>query len=586
MAEISVNRRSVSQISVIEDPQLAYNRIFINTVGHDTTTLSPLWNKNFHMNGTTGSFEFTNSEHSTQGALFLSKGATNAYAASDSSPQSLTQYEYWHVSLDPINYPPKPAFATLGGQNLFNTAGNAQQASTNFTTTQYYYVYSRDIAESSALVGTTSTDRPTKYFYEDATNNNIYGIQDNSSGVTAIRRVNNYSVGGTSNQALSLTNNKIFFIGVDAFNFTYWIAVNDGTSNNYTVYKYHPTTFAQTTIFSNLNRGLAWNYLRGYPSNVYYTNNNTRRVFYSAHFDATYQLAPIRLIFDTSAGNVWANNCTVTYPGANNYNTYSSLYSTLSSGPTGVETGSNANPWFFKGHQFLASDGERYITFIMTDRNATTGSGPGRWNTVPKRTMLSYKILPGTGATLAAANDDVLQFHSSFAFSTLNDVPKTYLPISANGDFLCIPKTQGTDFLSFNPTSNVGWTRTSTYPVEMRSVGLDQTNRLWGIAYDKNFGSIHVLSPSVPINIVLTMAANTYSYNASNIYTSATLSAYNSLNARMAATVSLSIDGSSMVFQSSNTTSNTITTSASGDVTIPIVITGGGINNIIINSAI
>jgi hypothetical protein len=108
---------------------------------------------------------------------------------------------------------------------------------------------------------------------------------------------------------------------------------------------------------------------------------------------------------------------------------------------------------------------------------------------------------------------------------------------------------------------------------------MDSTNRIWGYAMDKNNGSIHVVTPSLSVNVVVTMAASNYTYTGTIINTSATLNAYDFSGSRIAANVSLTIDGSTMTF-ADGTKQKNILTSSSGDTSVSLQIYGGGVNNI------
>ena len=110
-------------------------------------------------------------------------------------------------------------------------------------------------------------------------------------------------------------------------------------------------------------------------------------------------------------------------------------------------------------------------------------------------------------------------------------------------------------------------------------MGLDSTNRLWGVFGDKSSGSVHTITPSAPVTLSLVMAANSYTYTGTNITTSAVLNAYDSGGSRYSANVSLTIDGTTMTFDDASK-SKSFQTSISADTTVNLIISGGGINNI------
>jgi hypothetical protein len=255
----------------------------------------------------------------------------------------------------------------------------------------------------------------------------------------------------------------------------------------------------------------------------------------------------------------------MTYQGANTYGTYSAMYTTEAN-----QTFNNM-PWHQKGYQFTV-DGVNYITFWLTDKYAHTGSGPSRWSTAAKRTMMTYTIGAGTG-------DDVLTYHSSYTFPTINDIPRDFMPINTAGTQMMVPVTLQMKFFSFN--SSTGWAPTGTYPYEFRSIGLDQTNRIWGYSREKGNTVLHMITPTIPVTINVVMASSSFTFTGSNISTSCTVDAYGSDGLRISTAVNLAIDGNTMIFTTNSTKNITITTSASASTVVNLTITGGGVNNII-----
>ena len=130
-------------------------------------------------------------------------------------------------------------------------------------------------------------------------------------------------------------------------------------------------------------------------------------------------------------------------------------------------------------------------------------------------------------------------------------------------------------------TNATGWTQTTIIPIKFASVGLDNLGRLWALeAGDNTYGAIHTLTQTAPITVAVTSTATAYNYVGTQVLSNVTVNAYGVDGLRKAVSVRLVIDGTSMTFSGSNLTT-TVTTSASTDTSVPIVITGAGINNII-----
>ena len=112
MAEIHIKRVSAGHVIIVEDPVLANNRLFITTIGHDTTTLAPLFQKQWMF---TQSDNYNLSyEDQNYGELILEKGMVSCWSSSDTSqPHDNLWMGYYHSTLDWNYFPSKPGWKTL-----------------------------------------------------------------------------------------------------------------------------------------------------------------------------------------------------------------------------------------------------------------------------------------------------------------------------------------------------------------------------------------------------------------------------------------------------------------------------------------
>ena len=572
MAEIHVKKLPSGYVTLVEDPALANNRMFISTIGHDTTTLAPLFQKNW-------SFNFSDAFNTSYGddnwgEMWLEKGFVNCWSNSDNSLFDTLWMGYYHAALDWSFFPAKPAWKTINGKIIlirrYTIPANAGEVGTG-QGMQYLYP-SLDITAGSGASMTNTGYYPNYYIYEDVSNQRIWGMEQGCSNGSYIIRQDTYETTLGTGSRITPPNNAQsiqFFLGVDDLGFLTFVGVQDATSavyySQYTFWRVNPTTFATTTIISQSYRSnTSRQSPRSWPSNIRRASS-TRRVLYSCHYDTNSVLAPIRYVWNPADGSVTATNCTMTYQGANTYATYSTMYTT-----EGVQTWNNM-PWHMKGYQFTV-DGVNYITFWLTDKMAYTGNGTNRWSTAQKRTMMTYTIGAGTG-------DDVLTYHSSYTFPTVNDIPREFMPINAAGTQMMVPVTLQMKFFSFN--TSTGWAPTGTYPYEFRGIGLDQTNRIWGLSREKGTAVLHMITPTIPVTINVVMASSSFTFTGSNISTSCTVDAYGSDGLRLSTSVNLAIDGNTMIFTVNSTKNLTITTSASASTVVNLTITGGGVNNII-----
>jgi hypothetical protein len=252
---------------------------------------------------------------------------------------------------------------------------------------------------------------------------------------------------------------------------------------------------------------------------------------------------------------------------------------THTSTPAGADTNSYVDTYWHKPHQFI-SNGNTYITFFMADQFATGNNtvqgnqvGSQRWNTPARRTVLTFQAHTGV-------NDQQLSYHSSFTFPTWADIPKNYMPINANGTLMIVPQSGKTSFLRWIDTANTGWNVSGTYNTEFRSLGLDSTNRIWGVAMDKNNGNIHIIANTIPVNVAVVMANTNFTYTGATLNTTAAVNAYDYSGNRLTANVTLTIDGGTMTFAQNGSRSFTMTTSNTADTVVNLNISGGGLNNI------
>ena len=572
MAEIHVKKLPNGYVTLVEDPVLANNRLFISTQGHDTTTLAPLFQKNWSFNFN-DQFQ-TSYADEQRGEIILEKGVITCWADNESGGWDNLWMSYYHATLDWNYFPAKPGWKTINGKVLisrrYTIPGFGSEIGSG--TTGHLLYSSTDMTAGAGAITQTTTYAPNYYVYEDVSNQRIWGTWQGASAGGYINVTQTYEtqLGSGTNVTPSNNDKSVqFFLGVDDQGFLHYVSVQDGTSttyySQYTFYKINPTSYAVTQIINQSYRSNTSRVCpRSWPSNIRRASS-TRRVIYSCHYDASSNLAPIRYVWNPADGSVTATNCTMTYSGANTYGTYSAMYTTEAN-----QTYNNMS-WHQKGYQFTV-DGVNYITFWLTDKYAHAGSGSSRWSTSLKRTMMTYTIGAGTG-------DDVLTYHSSYTFPTVNDIPRDFMPINAAGTQMMVPVTLQMKFFSFN--SSTGWAPTGTYPYEFRSVGLDQTNRIWGMSREKGNAVLHMITPTIPVTINVVMASSNFTFTGSNISTSCTVDAYGSDGLRISTAVNLAIDGNTMIFTTNSTKNITITTSASASTVVNLTITGGGVNNII-----
>ena len=674
MPEIRTIQNPQRRISVIEDPNSTYSRIFIDTVAHDLTTLTPYWTKTFHYNYdgfqhvcsgnaylgggswntymaachgpgsqiqragipwqgyAAATFPWAASSRNYQydlrlqypatddgffrmGIMHLQKGTISCYAAGDSYANQASQaagsftgslstmnfqFDTYHQSLNFSQYPAKKSHKLVNGGNVMLWPGDRGHclisSLTGHTPVPWmnandgWALYGDDLTANAAthstvqsLNGAFATFPGSSIVWEDSANASLWTISNANPCKPFITRVVNpntktptfhpfrfWNELGTFVQTSNgRMNYRLFFVGVDSSNSTYWLTANDAVSGSpFQVQRLHPTAIESDTpvqVLSAVNSG-GGSWTRTTPSNIRVASSN-RHVFYSSHYDASNILVPYRFVFAPLSNTVTADVCTTSYGGSNTYATFAAMMQV-----TGNETSNNANPWIHRPMQHTTAQ-NNYVTFWFADQAAgiVGSSGPSRWNTRQRRTMLTFSLGSGT-------NDQALSYHSHYVFPTTFDIPKNFMPTNANGTTMMVPSTYKTQFFRFDDVT--GWYPASEYKTEFRSMGMDSTNRIWGYAMDENNGNIHIIDTTIPSNVSVVMSNTNFTYTGTTLSPTATVNAYNYEGNRVTANVTLTIDGSTMSFATNSSKTLSLTTSNTVDTIVNLSIAGGGVNNI------
>lgn len=212
------------------------------------------------------------------------------------------------------------------------------------------------------------------------------------------------------------------------------------------------------------------------------------------------------------------------------------------------------------------SNSQRYVAYFPIDGriNTTSESDPAM------KTVIVYSV--------DAANPKALTYHSKL----------DYGQVARNMIWLNDSRTMmgvwfKTSFKIYVWNDSTGWGETSTISKVVTAVGRDSLDRIWYCQEDGEVGSnlpeLHLLTPTLPVTVSITPENTSYSYAGSNINTFVNVSAINASGARIATSVKLVIEGSSMTF-SDSTTTKTVTTLTTGDLQVDTIITGAGFTNV------
>jgi hypothetical protein len=320
-----------------------------------------------------------------------------------------------------------------------------------------------------------------------------------------------------------------FVLGQDDYGRAWFLEVH-GNDHNYTVQVVGMNSLTQgTTTLNQISQTLLSNVTGGYtrvinqfPSN-FKPGNSKRRVFYSSHYSGVGNAAvlqPRRFVWQQDTGNISYSVCNMIY---NESGASFSSYGQVCTDSTTNYNEYGINSWFIKPHVFY-KNGKHYITFCNVEKSLAVYRTE-RWNANAKqRTWLTYEIGDGE-------NDDQLTFHSVINWSTIDDLPKMFMPLNTDGDKMLVFQIGRVVELAFTTTQ--GWTVKNTVNLDVRAYGQDSTGRIylvdrsgspawwWTTNADSvihsGYNNIYTYDSNLPHNIEVTYDQVEYNYTGNPI---------------------------------------------------------------------
>ena len=280
----------------------------------------------------------------------------------------------------------------------------------------------------------------------------------------------------------------------------------------------------------------------------------TNRCFYTSYYDTYYNWHPQVVTWDRSTDTFALEHDVTTDV---NSSVHADL-STVASDTTAYKTTQwSVTTW--------VSDNQRYVSEFRCDGRYTV------WDTNEGfRTWVTYAV--------DAANPKVLTYHSKITMPT---TPRQWIWLNDSHTMIGVWFTSAFRVYAWN--NSTGWTETTTVGGYIHECGRDSLDRIWytkpSSVYGGNYPELHLLTPTLPVSITVDPENANYTYAGSDINTFVNVSAVNASGTRIATSVKLVIEGSSMTF-SDGTTQKTVTTLTTGDLQVDTIITGAGFTNI------
>lgn len=568
---------------IVEDPDPAKGRIYIENMGCDVKNLNIRFGEFFFRQGTDGVYHPYTSDDLSNGVPMYTQNKSAYYIAIWARQDNVNQVGHcdpWLASLDYENYPGVRQVRTSSGLTVMSR----------------YSGYSTSVGLADFWIGNDTTESATyilddngnlcTMFYEDPGQPDEYYVIKYYSGTTYIGKLKFTPLSVTYTNQRGIAGWNVFFVGKCSDGTPMFCEVN-GNNQNINFYNY-PSSGTPSLVYSYYSREPD-TYHYQYPSNIRY-DTDTRRVFYQGGWDAHpyqeyKQLFMERFIFNPETKNVVSSPCTLNYPAGKNSTNYMV--------PFWWETtwhASTRNAWFYKPHQFSVGD-RKFITMLSVDKYQ-----PNSWTErafyyrgVNRNTWMTFEI--------NATDDTVLDFHSVIAWDESRSFPRYYMPINDAGTQILVIKNEDVCTITFDVEK--GWYKHDFENISARSAAIDTAGRIYlgtsgantyydtgANRYDNSNGNghcrVYIYSPSLPTNINAYLEDSSYTYTGSNISTNIILSARDAAGQLVAKNLRISISGDNVFFTDGSQTKD-ITTLTSGTLSIPVTITGGGKPNITIN---
>jgi hypothetical protein len=597
MAIIKLNRSQLNTTAVWEDPRAASNRIYLyQDLAFTKDTFDYKWNEGIQYASTTpGTFGVSvtyigNATNQAYTGVLLLTGDTVHVNYKNTSTGNSRDHNIDYTLLTSMD-PDRPArMHKYWEWDSANKAIVSQHFSWQWFDGYQYYIQWYNPS------GELTNQPPNKNWYFDRLGlipcylspssgrligvffngtSNAYGRYQVNSG--HIRDVFTGSGAGFTLQAVSALEYVSYqFIGVASNGQGLFLRNGTGSDHDQIIYRYDDSANTNTTLATinsapsaagtsaGGNRGTAYgSYTLKYSSKTFNDPTSAGNTgWYTPYLDVNGRYHPFWYQWNRTTDTFTRNADITVNWGATSQAAVWEPDSTI--GGVGQDATVMQNKLLY--NESFVVDGTRYLMLIQL-------GGWSAWDSSPKqRTFVTFSVDP--------ANPKTLTYHSSVVIPTtpkntiwLNDA-RTQLGVFSNAGFYI-----------YNFTAASGWILTATLPYRFDAVGRDSLGRVWASDYGPlYYGRLHLITPSLPTTVSVSLAQASYNYTGTTINTTANVSAYDASGSRISAPVTLTVQGSSMrLVNTSNVevTSLTVTTSASAEVAANVRVISSGTSQIV-----
>lgn len=597
MAKIK-NSNKTNVVAVFEDPRPASNTLYFCGDGHNKATLAPNFDQYLLMSPTDPAF--TQYGRNNTSADEYSAGAPGYSVALTKQTSSVS---HTIDTGNSVNTNLNPSFALSMNPSYpsahvkYWTDGQAEMVTYDaFSLSAFHLnIYwtidsSKELSETNPSHTVNQTGYDTRYgnyypiqgwFYRDPNTDMISGLFHACHGYSGggnkvdfapglgIVRLNKFPTYSSRDLVATKTYYGAQFVGPSDVDAKPIYLFNDVRSDhNQIIYKHNTDVNTETTLhtFNTVPAANGVNYggdrneasgIRGQAkmSSQIFTDPTSagNECWYTPYFDTSNNFFPFFYQWDKTT-DVFTRNEDVTVTGD-----LSSIHLNNLHGVQGTDSGYKSIIY----NETFEFSGTRYLTVFPLEGGYKVNDGQAS-----ARTIVTYSI--------DAANPKALTHHSVVTVPNtihnivwLNDARNQFGVICENSFHMYY----------FNATD--GFVKTATLPYQFWAVGRDSNDRIWATAYNSGgYADIHLITPTIPVSIVITPDQSTYDFQGTPITTGITLNAFNAEGNRIATSVDLVIEGSTMTF-ADDTTTATVATSDSADTTVSVKIIGAGFSNIV-----
>lgn len=364
----------------------------------------------------------------------------------------------------------------------------------------------------------------------------------------------------------------------------YAVFLHNTIANDYSqyVYKYNDQTNTATNLLTiTTTPSSAGTYNAGgartspvggtfgpkFSSRTFTDPNTTQTGWYTPYFDTAGNIAPLYFNWNRVSDTFTRYaNVTTTYT--------SGAQSTYWQPDQTTNSSVSVNYGMQRIHyvESFVFSGTRYVTLMQLH-----GAGGIYDGNVQQRTFMTYSV--------SSSDYTKFTFHSA---ATIPATPKNVVWLNDARTLLGVVTHSYFYVYNFGGTTGnaaLGWSQTASLNYQFNAVGRDSLGRIWAADNGPLVGGrLHILSGSVPTSITVTPAANSYNYSGTTLSTTYNVDSYDITGARVAANVTLTVNGNSIRFYTTNiqvTTSNiTVTTSASATTVVNAAVVTSGTSTI------